>query len=322
MTKVSVSALLICFLACEPIQAFSSLSHRITERGSRLFQTSSGDAIATLDASQKSSMASILAAIPELTAKPDLSWAPGTTQILGCAASLAAYDAPGQGNVAWMSDLCIDGGMSSLTIFNGPLTCVPHLLSRCTVVNGGAELQLNLDFRPRAYGAYELVDEAGNYPGPDTLGRKAFEYSGNRKEFESKFFTDEVQAFVQDSINSFQGARVKSDMDGLTEEEKLTMGPLAISAIMPVTAENVAAIAATREKAASYWLGWALDSASHQHRPGAPVNTQYVYDTKFKLNAYGALLSTYSQQLSPTDGAILAAAESGPLDEAYVGGGS
>jgi hypothetical protein len=61
---------------------------------------------------------------------------------------------------------------------------------------------------------------------------------------------------------------------------------------------------------------------SHNHRPGAPVNTQYVYDTKFKINAYEALLPVYTKLFGQADGAKLAAAESGPLDEAYVGGGS
>lgn len=76
-----------------------------------------------------------------------------------------------------------------------------------------------------------------------------------------------------------------------------------------------------REKVASMWLGWALDD-SHAHRPGAPVNTQYVYDTKYKQNCYGALLDTYVTFFGQADGEKLAAEDSGPLDEAYVGGGS
>lgn len=84
---------------------------------------------------------------------------------------------------------------------------------------------------------------------------------------------------------------------------------------------NVNTIISARETAANYWLGWALDQ-SHGHRPGAPVNSQYVYDSKYKINAYGALLEVYSGLYGQGDGAQLAAADSGPLDEAYVGGGS
>lgn len=57
-------------------------------------------------------------------------------------------------------------------------------------------------------------------------------------------------------------------------------------------------------------------------RPGAPVNAQYVYDTKFRQNAYGALLEEYSALFGPDHGKLLAVADSGPLDEAYVGGAS
>jgi hypothetical protein len=52
------------------------------------------------------------------------------------------------------------------------------------------------------------------------------------------------------------------------------------------------------------------------------VNAQYVYDTPKKQEMYGALLETYTRLYGAGDGAKLAAADSGPLDEAYVGGGS
>lgn len=84
---------------------------------------------------------------------------------------------------------------------------------------------------------------------------------------------------------------------------------------------NIAAVTAAREKAASFWLSWALDQ-SHAHRPGAPINSQYVYDTKYKQNSYGALLDVYCINYGQSEGELLAAADSGPLDEAYVGGGS
>jgi len=209
--------------------------------------------------------------------------------------------------------------MSSLTIFNGPLTDVPHLISRCAVSDDGSSLSFFLDFRPRAYGAYDLRDEDGNYPGPDTLGRKAFEYSGARNDFDTKFGTEEVVKFLEDSLSSFEGATQAPD--STAEMEKVTRGPLVMDVIMPLSDKNVEAIVATREKAANYWLGWALDN-SHAHRPGAPINSQYVYDSKYKINAYSALLSVYVDMFGKEDGAKLAAADSGPLDEAYVGGGS
>ena len=180
-------------------------------------------------------------------------------------------------------------------------------------------LSFALDFRPRAYGAYEMRDAAGNYPGPEELGRKAFEYSGNRLSYDNKFGTAEVISFLEATKASFEGATPSAEAPN--ELDLLTRGPLAFSLNMPLTDGNVAAIAAARSQAASYWLSWAMDK-SHEHRPGAPVNTQYVYDTKYKQNAYGALLPIYTALYGPEDGATLTAAESGPLDEAYVGGGS
>jgi len=81
------------------------------------------------------------------------------------------------------------------------------------------------------------------------------------------------------------------------------------------------AILSSREKATVIWLGWALDP-SHRHRPGGPVNSQYVYDSKYKINVYGALLDSYVRLFGRSDGERLAAADSGPIDETYVRGGS
>jgi len=291
---------------------------------------SAEEAIATLDASQATSVAAIADAIPDLATKPDLSWLVEdgvTVSSSSCAATLDGRDAPGPANIAWLSSLCVSERVSSLTIFNGPLTDVPNLLSRACITSGKDDdeeaslLTLALDFRPRAYGAYEMADAQGNYPGPDVLGRKSFEYSGNRKDFDTKFGTEEVVNFVNGLVSTCDGAVVVGHADDVSELELLTKGPLALSIAMPLTDANVAAVAEARSKAASYWLGWALDG-SHTHRPGAPINSQFVYDTKYRQNSYGAILPVYTSLFGPDDGAKIAAADSGPLDEGYVGGGS
>jgi hypothetical protein len=284
---------------------------------SAISNTGSSDPISALDASQQAIVDKIASAIPDLALKPDLSWGPndGIT-IGGNSAFLDGRDAAGASNVAWLANVKVENKLSSLTIFNGPLTSVPHLLSRC-IINDDGTMSFALDFRPRAYGAYEMVDAQGNYPGPDVLGRNAFTYSGNRKEFETNFGTLECVAFIESAVASFQGGVVSTDYN---EYELLTKGPLSVKVTMPLTSENVQAVIAARETAANYWLTWALEK-THNHRPGAPVNSQYVYDTKYRQNAYAALLPIYNAALGP-DGANLAMAESGPLDEAYVGGGS
>jgi hypothetical protein len=284
-----------------------------------------GDPISVLSASQAATVAKIARAIPDLAPKPDLSWNNGVS-IGGCApTTLDARDAAGPANVAWLASVCVPSKLSSLTIFNGPLTDVPHLLSRCCVINNNngnmTMMRLDVDFRPRAYGAYDLVKPDGTYPGPDELGRKAFEYSGARLDFDKKFGNDEVKAFLDAARATFEGA-VATDAQ-LTKLDVLTGSPLALSLVMPITNANIAAVATVREQAAAAWLRWTQDDGGrHNHRPGAPINTQYVYDAKFRQNAYSALLPLYTSLFGADDGRRLAAAESGPLDEAYVGGGS
>ena len=85
--------------------------------------------------------------------------------------------------------------------------------------------------------------------------------------------------------------------------------------------QTVATAVAARSMAAKFWLGWQVDMDAHAHKPGAPINSQYVFDTPAKQNMYVALLAKL-QALYGEDGVRLAAADSGPLDEGYVGGGS
>ncbi len=277
-------------------------------------QATASDAIASLDASQSNTVNKIAASIPDLEIKPSLSW---TNQpIAGQPTTLDARDAPGTANIAWLGSVCVPSKMSSLTIFNGPITIVPHLLSRCIINESTNTINFALDFRPRAYGAYELPDSER---GPDKLGRDSFTFSGNRKEYESKFVTQEVLAFLQSTAQSFEGAMTISTDDN--EYESKTKGPFFLKVQMPLTDTNINAIITAREKAADYWLSWALEK-THAHRPGAPINAQYVYDSKYRQNAYLALLSVYNEAFGGADGPTIAAAESGPLDEAYVGGGS
>ena len=135
----------------------------------------------------------------------------------------------------------------------------------------------------------------------------------------TKFATEEVVYFLQSTLSSLEGVVLLST--DMNEFESVTKGPHFLKVQMPLMDGNVAAVVAAREKAAKYWLTWALED-SHAHRPGAPVNSQYVYDSKYRQNAYLALLPVYNEAFGVEDKSFIAAGESGPLDEAYVGGGS
>jgi hypothetical protein len=272
-----------------------------------------GDPIATLQASQQVVVDEICASIADLEIKADFCWNAGET-VGGHTATLTAMDAPGAANIAWLANLGITGQQCSLTIFNGPLTDVPHLQSSVALVDNGSQLHVRLDARPRAYGAYETVDASGNYPGPDELGRKAFEFSGARQDYFGKFATAELQAWLDPA--QFEDATL---LPRLTDLEALTAGPWALNVQMPATAANLQTVQTVRDAVARLWLTWSL--TAEQHRPGAPINTQYVYDTKYRQNAYGALLAAQTDFWgNAADASSVAVAESGPLDEGYVGG--
>ena len=296
-------------------QAYTPYSAR-THTFSTTLKATPAEAVATLDSSQAATVQKIQTTIPDLETKPDFTWKDGSIVIDSCKATLDARDAAGPANVAWLSSLCVETKMSSLQIFNGPLNDVPHFVSRCAVI-GADKLRLTLDFRPRAYGAYEMRKPDGSYPGPDELGRKSFEYSGARLDYDNKFGTEEVKQFL--SSIPLEGA-TPCDVPA-SELDLLTRGPLYTCLDMPLTDANVAAVVAAREKAADYWLSWSQDS-EHEHRPGAPINSQYVYDTKYKQNAFGALMEEYTAIFGADGGKQLAIGDSGPLDEAYVGGAS
>mmetsp|Transcript_75 Transcript_75/g.104 ORF Transcript_75/g.104 Transcript_75/m.104 type:complete len:323 (-) Transcript_75:50-1018(-) len=302
------------FTSSTPTAFTSSFSHSKSHSQSSSLHATTTDAISKLDASQKTSVDRIAASIPDLQPKPSLSWS--TETISGQSPStLDARDAPGPANIAWLAAACVPNKLSSLSIFVGPLTDVPHLLSRCTVDEGSGSMTLTLDCRPRAYGAYELPEAER---GPDKLGRDSFTYKANRAEYESQYMTEEFQSIISSSIASLENAQMLP-VDG-SEYESLTRGPFMTKVRMSLTDRNVDIVAALREEVASRWLVWATEGG-HDHRPGAPVNSQYVYDSKYRQNAYLAMLQDYNEVFG-ADGPKMSAAESGPLDEAYVGGGS
>jgi hypothetical protein len=305
------------------LQLASAFVHRSRPQspahGFVVLQLSASDAIGYVDLCQAASLNSIATAIPDLASKPDFRWdASSGIYVGGSPVTLDARDAPGPANIAWLSAMTVDSKLCSLTIFNGPLTDVPHLVSRCTIMNGDS-MHFLLDFRPRTYGAYEMRRPDGSYPGPEELGRKSFEYSGARTGFDTKFGTAQVQDWLASTIASLEGASPYNPEQ--TQFDLLTRGPLYTSVVMPLTDRNVQTVATARGQTVKSWLEWANDRGN-EHRPGAPVNTQYVYDTKFKQNCYGALLNEYRSVFGADDGTKLAVGDSGPLDEAYVGGGS
>jgi len=226
--------------------------------------------------------------------------------------TLTAFEAPGKNNVAWCSSLNVAGkamALASLTTWCGPLADVPHLITRTVVTDLGVELYI--DFRPRAYAAYETVQEDGDYGEPSS--REWFGHKGARDGFAETFFTPEMEAWAA-GIRA-QG-RPKPKASG---DELLYRGPLTIDITLPATPENVAVAVSATSEAAGTWLGWM--ETTPPLPAGMKVTGTYAYDTKMRAQLFGVLANVYTG-IFGAKGRLLAAADAGPLDEAYVGGAS
>lgn len=226
-----------------------------------------------------------------------------------------AFEAPGKFNVAWCSSLEIAGPntcLCSLTTWAGPLAEVPHLVARTFVAPD--RVDLFIDFRPRAYAAYETRKEDGSYPEPDS--REWFTQKAARDGFAELFFTPEAEAWAG-SIMAAPGAMPKprpTDQDDL-----LSRGPLCIDISLPPSEDSVALCARACADAADMWLGWMQTCPPLP--AGMKVTSTYARDTKLRAQIFGVMVNYYSA-LYGADGRNIAAVDAGPLDEAYVGGAS
>jgi len=108
------------------------------------------------------------------------------------------------------------------------------------------------------------------------------------------------------------------------ETATISASPMLIDLRLPCSEAAATAAAAACTAAVDRWLGW-MEGAEEMGR-GLPAGMRqtatYTRDTKVRANHFGFLLSKYMALYGDADGKELAAADAGPLDEAYVGGGS
>jgi len=260
----------------------------------------------------------------QLTSKEDYPASLGfdSFTMAGSTGKVMSYEGPGTPNVAWCSGLEISGpelARGSVTAFCGPLTDVPHLVAACGVSDGGIDLYI--DWRPRAESGYDSACASlSDYPDPET--REAFAEGGNRKDFASAFYTEEAEA-ARTTLLALDGATPAA---ALTKEQMATIsaGPLLVDLRLPLTDEAATAAADACAAAVERWLGW-MTNAEEMKRSlpaGMRQTATYTRDTKVRANHFGFLIGKYTALVGSDDGKELAAADAGPLDEAYVGGGS
>ena len=240
----------------------------------------------------------------------------------GSTGEIKSFEGPGVPNVAWCSGLTMSGGdvaRGSITAFCGPLTDVPHLIASCGVSDGGIDLYI--DYRPRAEGGYDpQFATLEEYPSPES--REAFAEGGNRKDFAAAYFTDDVVA-ARSALLALDGATAAQ---AITKEQMATLsaGPMLVDLRLPLNDASAQAAADACTAAVDQWLGW-MTSAEANGRDlpaGMRQTATYTRDTKVRANHFGFLLSKYKALFGDVDGNDLATAHAGPLDEAYVGGGS
>ena len=238
----------------------------------------------------------------------------------GSSGKVESFEGPGLPNIAWCSGLNMGGGtytLASVSAFCGPLTDVPHLIASCGVSPAGVELYI--DFRPRADGAYDpAYATLADYPAPET--REAFAEGGNRKDFAGAYFTDELLAW-RAGLLALDGATPAAP---LSKEQTATIsaGPMLIDITLPHDAAETAAAACT--EAVERWLNWMVNAEEMKRAlpAGMRQTATYTRDTKVRANHFGFLYGRYTAKFGEGEGKALATADAGPLDEAYVGGGS
>ena len=93
---------------------------------------------------------------------------------------------------------------------------------------------------------------------------------------------------------------------------------------LPLTDAAAATASDACAAAVDRWLGWMTGAAEmgRELPAGAKQTATYTRDTKVRANHFGFLLGRYTKLYGVEEGKALATADAGPLDEAYVGGGS
>jgi hypothetical protein len=102
-------------------------------------------------------------------------------------------------------------------------------------------------------------------------------------------------------------------------DDLLHRSPLSIDVSLPANDASVALCGKACAEAADIWLRWMDETPPLP--AGMKVTSTYAHDTKMRAQLFGVLASFYAG-LFGDRGRALAAADAGPLDEAYVGGAS
>ena len=292
--------------------------------GAKLFGAAGGGSASAIVTGWQPAALTKVTSTLGLTPKPEYSAGLGFDAFTlgGSKGKIESFEGAGKPNIAWCSGLHLAGGdvaRGSVAAFCGPLTDVPHLIAACGVSNGGIDLYI--DFRPRADGAYDLkYATLAAYPEPST--RDAFAKASNRKDFAGAYFTPKLEAW-RAGLLALPGATPNAPLS-LEHTAALSAGPMLLDLRLPLSDASASAAAAACTSAVDTWLHW-MTHAEEMKRAlaaGMRQTATYTRDTKVRQQHFGFLLGKYAPLFGEADGKALTKADAGPLDEAYVGGGS
>ena len=201
---------------------------------------------------------------------------------------------------------------SSFSVWNAPTDDVPHLHASVAVVSAGVELCL--DFVPRAEGGYDEQAEASGggtsaYPPPDS--REAFAMAGVRKDYDERFFTDEMRRWRKSALASIFGHDGEPLRSSSRRPRSSAAGPLYLDVLIPHGTGALERALRLRQEAVARWLSWKASAQQLDH-----VGTTRVYKRDCALRAHSAALAeqVYCERFGVIFGQSLAAAEAGPED--------
>ena len=120
----------------------------------------------------------------------------------------------------------------------GPLCEPPHLFCRVAVTE--AELEVWLEFVPRADAGYDLENADGEYPEP--ASRAQFEQRSRRAEFAARWFTNELRSEV------------------CFEDDAAASGPICVARRVPLATDALETALRLRQFALETALRWLCDA--------------------------------------------------------------
>jgi len=252
---------------------------------------------------------------PDAT-KPLLSWLSLLSiSTAGIAAASAGIPEPTQDQV-------------QLTAWSGPLTDVPHLITRLSVVHAADEsnesLRLMMDFRPRL--------DAGYQDDPEPTSRAAFVKAGVRRDYDTAFFTPETRQWRETMLaschdhgaveNAVPSAKVFSRVGSGKGDWSVCHGPLYLDVTMPHTETSLRTCLTACQDATDRWQTWVKAANTDTDDASSWMNSRLIYDRDNQVRAelFSNAVGEYEELLygdadaDADKGRVIALADAGRLD--------